>query len=89
MPLQAGGPRPELEGEVAWTANTSLVYPVICLVCGMAAGLLGIGGGMVVGPLLLELKDGSCDRHLHLHWCCLQLLTVDQLSAIGESATDS
>ena len=54
----AGG-RPELEGEVTWTETTTLVYPLICLLCGVAAGLLGIGGGMVVGPLLLELKDGS------------------------------
>jgi hypothetical protein len=55
----AAGGRPELEGEVTWTETTTLVYPLICLLCGVAAGLLGIGGGMVVGPLLLELKDGS------------------------------
>ncbi|GAQ79300.1 hypothetical protein KFL_000280050 [Klebsormidium nitens] len=32
-----------------------VTYPLIALVAGVIAGLLGIGGGMIVGPLLLEL----------------------------------
>ena len=30
-------------------------YPAACVVAGVAAGLLGIGGGMVLGPLLVAL----------------------------------
>ena len=32
-----------------------MVLPAFCVVAGVAAGLLGIGGGMVTGPLLLAL----------------------------------
>lgn len=40
---------------IQWTSRQLAVYPVIALLAGALAGLLGIGGGMVIGPLLLEL----------------------------------
>jgi len=44
-----------LDGDIVWTPMNSLTLPALCLPCGLFAGLLGVGGGMVVGPLLLEL----------------------------------
>lgn len=44
-----------LEGDLAWDRRTTSVYPALCIFAGVAAGLLGIGGGMVLGPLLVEL----------------------------------
>ena len=33
----------------------TIKYPLICIGAGMCAGLFGIGGGIVTGPLMLEL----------------------------------
>jgi len=44
-----------LDGDIVWTPMNSLTLPMLCLPCGIFAGLLGVGGGMVVGPLLLEM----------------------------------
>ncbi|WIA31149.1 hypothetical protein OEZ86_001161 [Tetradesmus obliquus] len=43
------------EGQLHWTATTTLLYPAICSSAGLVAGLFGIGGGVVKGPLMLEL----------------------------------
>ncbi|OQS01100.1 hypothetical protein ACHHYP_01827 [Achlya hypogyna] len=42
-------------GDIVWNKRTTVLYPALCTVAGVAAGLLGIGGGMVKGPLLLEI----------------------------------
>ena len=44
-----------LEGDLHWDRRTTVLYPMLCVFAGIAAGLLGIGGGMVLGPLLVEL----------------------------------
>lgn len=44
-----------VSGDVVWTTAAALRYPALCMFAGIAAGLLGIGGGMVKGPLLLEM----------------------------------
>lgn len=36
------------------SSNTAYL-PLVSVLCGATAGLLGIGGGMIIGPLLLEL----------------------------------
>eukprot|EP00659_Diplonema_papillatum_P019370 gene19370-29828_t len=41
--------------EVKWTRKNTILFPVICFFAGVGAGMLGIGGGMVVGPMLVEL----------------------------------
>jgi uncharacterized membrane protein YfcA len=43
------------KGDVEWTKEATVKYPALCTMAGTAAGLLGIGGGMVKGPLLLEM----------------------------------
>eukprot|EP00850_Spirogloea_muscicola_P016300 SM000131S26730 [mRNA] locus=s131:223887:227709:- [translate_table: standard] len=42
-------------GEVQWGAGQVAIFPLYALVAGTMGGLLGIGGGMVMGPVLLEL----------------------------------
>ena len=44
-----------VEGDFHWDEQTTLKYPPICFFAGMCAGLFGIGGGIVNGPLMLEL----------------------------------
>lgn len=43
------------KGELVWDDSTTVKYPSISIAAGIGAGLLGIGGGMIVGPLLLAL----------------------------------
>jgi uncharacterized membrane protein YfcA len=43
------------EGDVEWDNKTTIVYPVICTAAGLCAGMFGIGGGIVKGPLMLEM----------------------------------
>jgi len=43
------------EGDVAWDADKVSRYPAIVAVGAIAAGMLGVGGGMILGPIFLEL----------------------------------
>lgn len=43
------------EGMLAWTPTTMWMYPLLSTVAGFLGGFLGIGGGIIMGPLLLEL----------------------------------
>ena len=43
------------EGDIEWNIKRSIIYPSIAALSGLLGGLLGIGGGMIVSPLLLEL----------------------------------
>lgn len=44
-----------LEGDIEWTPYNTLVYPAICFFAGFFAGMFGIGGGVVKGPLMLQM----------------------------------
>lgn len=44
-----------IEGDVEWNAVNTLIYPMICFFAGFFAGLFGIGGGIVKGPLMLYM----------------------------------
>jgi uncharacterized membrane protein YfcA len=37
-----------------WSAKTTIVFPIICIIGGSLATMLGIGGGLLFGILLLE-----------------------------------
>ncbi len=45
------------EGDIKWNKSlfTMIKYPLIAMFAGLLGGLLGIGGGMIVSPLLMEL----------------------------------
>ncbi|CAE7555265.1 unnamed protein product [Symbiodinium pilosum] len=41
--------------EIRWTSATTIRYPLLCSLAGILAGLFGVGGGIIKGPLMLEL----------------------------------
>jgi hypothetical protein len=41
--------------DVKWSTEIFIKYPMFAFFGGLMAGLLGIGGGLILGPLLLEL----------------------------------
>lgn len=44
-----------LDGDLEWDRRSTIRYPAVCIFAGVIAGLLGLGGGMVIGPLLVAL----------------------------------
>jgi len=44
-----------VKGDIQWNENNIIKYPLMSSIAGVAAALLGVGGGMVTGPLMLEL----------------------------------
>jgi uncharacterized membrane protein YfcA len=44
-----------LEGDVVWTNRNAFLFPALSFFSGVAAGMLGIGGGMIKGPMLVEM----------------------------------
>mmetsp|Transcript_31371 Transcript_31371/g.51912 ORF Transcript_31371/g.51912 Transcript_31371/m.51912 type:complete len:319 (+) Transcript_31371:693-1649(+) len=44
-----------LEDDVHWTPRKTIVWMLRCTVAGLVAGMFGIGGGIVKGPLMLEM----------------------------------
>jgi hypothetical protein len=42
-------------GDLKWSPRSTLLYPAVCVSAGVIAGLLGLGGGLVLTPLMLEL----------------------------------
>ncbi|GLD94042.1 hypothetical protein PINS_up002653 [Pythium insidiosum] len=44
-----------LESDIHWTFERVTRFPIYCINAGIAAGLLGIGGGMVKGPIMLDM----------------------------------
>eukprot|EP00945_MAST-04E_sp_MAST-4E-sp1_P002011 g2011.t1 len=44
------------EGDLKYTNRNVLVWPLMFFISGLLSSLLGIGGGMVIGPLLLEIN---------------------------------
>lgn len=42
-------------GDIEWTAKTSVFFPLGCMLAGVVAGLFGVGGAIIAGPLMLEL----------------------------------
>jgi uncharacterized membrane protein YfcA len=43
------------ETDIKWDEKTTITYPLICTLAGLFAGLFGVGGGIVKGPLMLEM----------------------------------
>jgi len=45
-----------LPQDIVWDENATIKYPLLCSTAGLAAGMFGIGGGIVKGPLMLEMN---------------------------------
>ncbi|KAL3803860.1 hypothetical protein HJC23_004022 [Cyclotella cryptica] len=46
---------PYVEGDIRWDARATIVYPIVCTAAGLFAGMFGVGGGIVKGPLMLAM----------------------------------
>ncbi|TMW64887.1 hypothetical protein Poli38472_009054 [Pythium oligandrum] len=46
---------PFAEGDVRWTKKAVSWFPVGCGVAGIIAGMFGVGGAIVTGPLMIEI----------------------------------
>ena len=44
-----------VEGDIKWNRHSTILYPVICTAAGFFAGMFGVGGGIVKGPLMLAM----------------------------------
>lgn len=44
-----------LPGDIEWSERNTILYPFLCSFAGLFAGLFGVGGGIVNGPLMLHL----------------------------------
>jgi len=44
-----------VEGDIAWDEKATIKYPCLCFFAGFFAGMFGVGGGIVKGPLMLEM----------------------------------
>jgi len=45
-----------VKGDVRWTPNYTLVISALSLGAGILSSLLGIGGGMILSPMMLEMQ---------------------------------
>ena len=46
---------PLLKGDIAWTTRTTVGTQCLAMLAGTIAGLLGLGGGELMAPLLVHL----------------------------------
>jgi len=44
-----------VDGDIEWDPKATWVYPSICSLAGFFAGMFGVGGGIVKGPLMLAM----------------------------------
>lgn len=44
-----------VDGDIKWTPTATILYPIICTLAGFFAGMFGVGGGIVKGPLMLAM----------------------------------
>jgi uncharacterized membrane protein YfcA len=44
-----------LDDDIRWDSKSTIVYPLISTVAGIVAGMFGIGGGIIKGPLMLAM----------------------------------
>jgi len=42
-------------GDMEWDETATIKYPCLCFFAGFFAGMFGVGGGIVKGPLMLEM----------------------------------
>ncbi|KAL3763512.1 hypothetical protein ACHAWU_009196 [Discostella pseudostelligera] len=65
---------PYVEGDIKWDSRATIVYPIICSAAGFCAGMFGIGGGIVKGPLMLAM--GVHPKVASAASACMILLTA-------------
>jgi len=43
------------DGDIVWDNKATIAYPLLCGIAGLCAGMFGIGGGIIIGPIMLAL----------------------------------
>ena len=64
--LLALSPTRYAEGDVVWTTEKVWQYARFVGFGAIAAGMLGVGGGMILAPIFNELNF-----HPQVRWCCV------------------
>jgi hypothetical protein len=78
-----------VEGDVHWDARATLLYPFLCTGAGILAGLFGVGGGMIKGPLVLEMGLTPMQAHginTPTHPLFLYCLTLKKKNQVQKQA---
>lgn len=44
-----------IPGDIEWNEWNTIIYPSLCFFAGFFAGMFGVGGGIVKGPLMLQM----------------------------------
>lgn len=44
-----------IDGDIEWNEKNTILYPSLCFFAGFFAGMFGVGGGIVKGPLMLQM----------------------------------
>ena len=44
-----------IDTDIEWTPINTIIYPLLCIFAGLVAGMFGVGGGIVFGPMMLEM----------------------------------
>ena len=44
-----------ITGDIEWNERNTIIYPSLCFFAGFFAGMFGVGGGIVKGPLMLQM----------------------------------
>jgi len=77
---------PYLEADMQWTTTLLLKFPKTALMAGITAGLLGIGGGMIIGPLFLSI---GMEPQVGTSSCAFMILWTALSGVIAYGADDN
>lgn len=44
-----------IEGDIRWTQKAVICFPLGCALGGIVAGMFGVGGGIITGPIRIEM----------------------------------
>ena len=64
-----------VEGDVEWNPRNTLRYPFFCCFAGFFAGMFGVGGGIVKGPLMLDMGEAPIETRLLKKRCSVFLVS--------------
>jgi tetrahydromethanopterin S-methyltransferase subunit D len=62
------------EGESLTRSRALTIFPGMAFMAGLLGGMLGVGGGMIINPLLTELGMHPQVKHIFKMLYCLPLV---------------
>ena len=74
-----------VKGDIEWNEWATIKYPCICFFAGFFAGMFGVGGGIVKGPLMLEMGvDPQVGLRASADWASASGLSKQARGGRGE-----